>query len=501
MKLTKKTISILMCIVMMFALMMPAFASDNSIKCPTVYVEGLQSSILYTDTENPTESITTPDSATLVALIKEKIVPALIVYAANKDLDKLALTITDVLNDGFKHWANNPDGTPKGNSGTINNYPKAASINENSVLYFEYDWRGDPFVLAAELNDYINYIIENTEYDKVAISSHSLGGIVTLTYLTVYGYDKISGIVFDSPAIEGVEYVGDLFCGEMEFTSESVLTFLKGTLGENEYKELISSSLDILEMAGLSELVIGAFDDLVKALAPTLFKETLLPIFGSWLSIWAMVPAERIDEAMDYIFNDFCKDQDLSAIRAKIESYNEIVRADRVQTLLGYDEVGRVAVISRYGHTCFPITSSWALVGDAVIETESTSFGAVTAPVGEYFSDEYLQGKDMKYISPDKTVDASTCLFPEKTWFIKEILHEETKYTKNIHLQLLFGDEEANCDNSSLARFSILDRDTDSITADNSQPQKTEKLSPLQRLFNFLKALFEKLVQWFKKGK
>ena len=501
MKLTKKFISILICILMISALAVPVFAAGNTVKYPTIFVQGLQSSTLYTDTENPTESIAIPDASTLVELIKQEVLPAFIVYAANKDIDKLALTLTSVANEAFKHWANNPDGTPVGNSGAINNYPDPAALNGDSQIYFKYDWRGDPLVIASDLNDYINYIIDNTAYDKVAISSHSLGGIVTLTYLSLYGYDKVAGIVFDSPAIEGVEYVGDLFCGEIEITSEGVLTFLKGTLGENEYKELISSSLDILEMAGLSELVIGTFDDAIDKITPILFKETLLPIFGSWLSIWAMVPPERIDEAVSYVFDDFCKDQDLSVIRGKIEEYNRVVRDNRIDTLLGYDEVGRVAVISRYGHTCFPITSSWNLIGDAVIETQSTSFGAVTAPLGDYFSDEYLEGKDMKYISPDKTIDASSCLFPEKTWFIKEILHEEIKYTKHMHSQLLFGDEEATCDNSEFARFSIFDRETDTISADSSKPQKAEEPTPLQRLFNFLKALLDKLIAFFSKDK
>ncbi|MBO7319370.1 MAG: hypothetical protein J6V06_05045 [Clostridia bacterium] len=501
MKLTKKFISILICILMISALAVPVFAAGNTVKYPTIFVQGLQSSTLYTDTENPTESIAIPDASTLVELIKQEVLPAFIVYAANKDIDKLALTLTSVANEAFKHWANNPDGTPVGNSGAINNYPDPVTLNGDSQIYFKYDWRGDPLVIASDLNDYINYIIDNTAYDKVAISSHSLGGIVTLTYLSLYGYDKVAGIVFDSPAIEGVEYVGDLFCGEIEITSEGVLTFLKGTLGENEYKELISSSLDILEMAGLSELVIGTFDDAIDKITPILFKETLLPIFGSWLSIWAMVPPERIDEAVSYVFDDFCKDQDLSVIRGKIEEYNRVVRDNRIDTLLGYDEVGRVAVISRYGHTCFPITSSWNLIGDAVIETQSTSFGAVTAPLGDYFSDEYLEGKDMKYISPDKTIDASSCLFPEKTWFIKEILHEEIKYTKHMHSQLLFGDEEATCDNSEFARFSIFDRETDTISADSSKPQKAEEPTPLQRLFNFLKALLDKLIAFFSKDK
>ena len=104
----------------------------------------------------------------------------------------------------------------------------------------------------------------------------------------------------------------------------------------------------------------------------------------------------------------------------------------------------------------------------------------------------------MKYISPDKTVDASTCLFPEKTWFFKDILHEEVGYTRDLHTQLLFFGEEATCDNFTLSRFSVFDRDSETFINDETQPQKAEKPSPLERLFNFLKALLDKLIIFFK---
>ncbi len=498
MKITKKIISILLCAVMIFALAVPAFAADvGSMKCPTVYVPGIASSSIYLDKDNPDEKVNVPDKEILIELIKEEILPALIVYAATKDIDKLAKTVTKVLNEGFKHWFNNTDGTAKGNSGVINTYPSADSIRDDSFFRFSYDWRGDPIAIAKELDDYISYITENSEYDKVALSSHSLGGIVVLTYITLYGTEKVYGWVMDSPAIEGVSYVGDLLCGEIEITGEGVLTFLKGTLGENEYEELITSSLDILKMAGLSDLVIGFFNEAVEKMAPVLFKETLFPIFGYWLTIWAMVPADRIDEAMDFVGKYYSDEHDLSALTEKIEAYNSLVRKNRKETLLALDESARVAVISRYGYTCFPITSSWELVGDAVIETQSTSLGAVTAPLGDYFSESYLEGKDMKYISPDKTVDASTCLFPEKTWFIKDILHEEVGYTRSLNAQLLFFEEEATCDNFTLSRFSVFDRDTETLLKDETEPEKTVKPSPLERLFNFLKALFDKLIVFF----
>ena len=498
----KKIISFIVCLTLIFSLAVPAFAvSEGSQKCPTIHVPGIDSSTIYTDKDNPDQKVEIPGKEILVELIKEKILPALVVYAATRDIDKLGKTITEVLNEGFKHWYNNPDGTAIGNAGVINNYPAASAIGENSKFRFSYDWRGDPIAIASELNDYINYITENSGFDKVALTSHSLGSIVVLSYITIYGNDKIYGWVMDSPAMDGVSYVGDLLCGEINLTGESVLTFLKGTLGENEYQDLISSSLDILEMSGVSDLAIDFFDDVIKKLAPVLYSETLLPIFGHWLTIWAMIPEERVEDAMEFFFEGYGKDKDLSVLRSKIEAYNNLVRKDRVSTLLSFDESARVAVISRYGHTCFPVSVSWALAGDAVVETETSSLGAVTAPIGDYFSDEYLEGKDMKYISPDRTIDASTCLFPEKTWFIKEILHEEVQYTSDYYPQLLFAEEEATCDSFVLPRFTIFDRESHTIIVDESEPQKAKDPTPLERLFNFLKALFEKLVDFFTKKK
>lgn len=498
MKKLNKILSVLLCCILVWSLAVPALAQSESKKYPTVYVPGIATSQIYADLNDTSHYIDVPSNDVIVDIIKNDVLPALIVYAANKDIDRLGRVITSSLNEALEEWFINPDGSLPENSGVINQYP--AVISKNSRLVFRYDWRADPFVLASQLNDYINYVLQTSKCDKVALPCHSLGAIVVLTYLTVYGSDKVYGVVMDSPAIEGVSYVADLLCGEIDLTSDAVLTFLKGTLDENEYEELIVSSLDILEMAGVSDLVIDALDDVIKMLSPMLFEETLLPIFGRWLSIWAMVPEERVDEAMEFVFEgDYAKDKDLSALKAKVENYNNNVRKNRKDTLLNFDEEARVAVISRYGHTCFPVTTSWELMGDAVIETSSSSLGAVTAPLGEYFSEEYLADKDMKYISPDKTIDASTCLFPEKTWFIKGVLHEETDYTHQIVSQILFYEEEANCDNFPMERFTVFNEETEDFDTDETVPQKPEKLTPMQRLYNFLKALFKKLFQLFAK--
>lgn len=60
-----------------------------------------------------------------------------------------------------------------------------------------------------------------------------------------------------------------------------------------------------------------------------------------------------------------------------------------------------------------------------VSDVYHVSYYATSAPYGEVLSDSYINSlADKKYLSPDKMIDASTCLFPEKTWFIRNISHD-----------------------------------------------------------------------------
>ena len=496
----KKLICLILCLVMMSALSAPAFAAEY-VRCPHIYVPGFASSSIYTDKDNPTDNIMNFDKEELISLVSNELAPAFIVYAADKNTDKLAKTVSGALNELLADWFNNPDGTPKGNSGAVLRYPSESEINAAGRLTFRYDWRGDPLVVAAQLNDYINYVTENGKYDKVALSSHSMGSIIITTYLSVYGSDKITGIVFDSPTIDGITYIGELLNCRTVVTTASFTAAMKTLMSENEYEELVSSFLDIFEMAGITDSVSEFLDSALEKIYPTLCKETLIPLFGYWLPIWAMVPEAQVEESIEFIFDDLCKDQDLSELRSKIEAYNDIVRKNRYQTLTDFDSNGRFAVISRYGYSNLPVTDAWSLLGDSVVETKSSSLGAVTAPVGECLSEEYLEGKDMKYISPDKTVDASTCLFPEKTWFIKNFTHSDASSSLPLHSKLLFAETEATCDNFELSRFTVFDGEDESFPEDESEPVKNEELTPLQILFNFLKALFQKIADFFKGSK
>ena len=68
------------------------------------------------------------------------------------------------------------------------------------------------------------------------------------------------------------------------------------------------------------------------------------------------------------------------------------------------------------------------MLSDSLVSLNRASFGATCSLVYNTLSDEYIAQQTEKglgkYISPDRQVDASTCVFPDSTWIIKGMTHE-----------------------------------------------------------------------------
>jgi len=78
-----------------------------------------------------------------------------------------------------------------------------------------------------------------------------------------------------------------------------------------------------------------------------------------------------------------------------------------------------VAVICAYGKAPIPLLSDTTYQCDMLIDTSYSSGGATTALMGQT-----LPPGGSKYRSPDGLVDASTCVLPDQTWFIKYNGHQ-----------------------------------------------------------------------------
>ena len=85
----------------------------------------------------------------------------------------------------------------------------------------------------------------------------------------------------------------------------------------------------------------------------------------------------------------------------------------------------KLAIISNYGKAAVPVLADDGYQSDFLIDTARTSLGATCADYGETLGEGYIQknADGHNHISCDNVIDASTCIYPEYTWFVKDMMH------------------------------------------------------------------------------
>ena len=481
---------------------MTAFAAGIEISkdCPYIHVIGFMSEPLY---KNPgtekQEQIWPPKSEDIVAAVK-KTLPTLAIASATKEWDMLCDVLIPEVKKLFEPACLDKNGNAVENTGIDYSYPTEQFIRSGEQTSFRYDWRLSPLEIADQLNDYIEYVCRITGKNKVCLEAHSCGGIITMSYINKYGLDRIKGVVLDSTAIFGETYTGELLTGQIAFNKDSLTSFLKYVMDGEEYENLVNSVLTLFSKAGVLDYVMQYLNELLDGIRERAIPEVVMPLFCRWLTVWAMCPDEYLSDAYNYVFGEACDSDptEYAALIAKIKAYDMTVKANKVSLLKETEKNCRLGVFSSYGFSAVPATPSWDSTGDGVIDAKYTSFGATVAPFGKVFSDEYIASKDGTYISPDRMVDASTCLFPEKTWFIKGLKHSVNHDSLDELAQaILYSDKEVTVDTfEEYPRFLAFDNKSESVTKNESTDKEnifTKWFKAFSEFVNLLKSLFQKI--------
>ena len=293
-----------------------------------------------------------------------------------------------------------------------------------NAFLFTFDWRKNPLVIADELNAFIKNVKSMTNKDKIDIVGTSMGGMVTTAYIYKYGCESIDNLTYNCSAHNGVQLVGSALSGNISIDG-TILKTTMNAVAENQ-NAFVRFLLKAADAVGLYDGVADCVGDFVSENKNRLYDEALKDTLCTALGLWGMCPDAYFDDAVEFLFADDA-DEYVGFLTALEDVREFVFSTEKILATIADSDV-KLAFVTNYGRTSLPLHEKVYLQTDGVIEAVQCSNGATFAPVGEVLSEAYLASADPKYISPDKIVDASTALYPDCTWFVKNVKHVGCAY-------------------------------------------------------------------------
>ena len=288
-------------------------------------------------------------------------------------------------------------------------------------IYYSYDWRLDMRTLAEQLHTFIEFVMESTGADQVNLIAYSMGTCVTSTYLYTYGREYLNSVVMYLGALNGSGACGDPFNNHLGMDSKSLMAAVNGLLGTDLKNEMIKALADLLYQEGMLDIASSVAEKVLDRVFDDLYSQSMPYIFGRIPGFWAMIPAENYD----YVRNTFSAGVVTDVFYEKVDYYHQ-AQAALVPTIERLSGEGlKLSIISKYGYPLAPIVESRNAESDFAVELKYSSLGATCLGYNETLPEDYVQQAhtEKNYISPDRKIDASTCAFPDRTWFIKNSSH------------------------------------------------------------------------------
>ena len=381
--------------------------------------------------------------------------------------------------------------------------------------HFWYDWRLDPLEIADQLAGYIDAVLATTGALKVSLVSCCVGTNVTLAYVAKYGTAKLHGFGMDGSCSYGGEFISDALSGKFKVDGDAIERFLidYNELGMLDVSAFALASVDLLTKSGaLNAFTTVSRETIYQKIMVGATSALALSTFFTMPCYWAFVTAEDYDTAKRYVFGEEGSEKRVqyAGLIEKLDRYHEAVRLKIPELVPGMGKKNvKVAIISKYGFQMLPICQSCNAVSDQYASVYRSSFGATTSTIFDTLSDDYIakrtaEGKG-KYISPDKQVDASTCMYPDATWFTKGVRHGEWSDTENeIMYEVVTANRQLDPADFPYSQFMVYDPDTKTMSpmteenchteywADSVAEEKTDSL--LVRFWTFIKSL----LQWYR---
>lgn len=369
---------------------------------------------------------------------------------------------------------------------------------------FAYDWRVDPYVTAEKLHQYIEDVLEVTGETEVALLGRCLGDCITAAYMDKYDGEYVADYISYASALNGAEFCTKAFCGEIYLDADGIerLVYDLELSTDTNMNELIQAFVTVLnETYGLDFLawsVNNVYPDIYLNIVPRLLRD----MYGNFPAYWAMVSDEDYIKAKETVFHGVDKEQYANFINI-IDNYHYNVQVRAPEMFNEFKDRGvNVANVTKYGYQILPVVKDADALGEDFCTAYKASFGATTATIDTVLSDDYIaaaqaNGTD-KYISPDKQIDASTCLSPDTTWFIKNMKHANFPESINLLFDRIINIEGYNVfSDEEYTQYLVYDDETETIS-----PMVPENMNTTERyntdFFEALKKVIEFLFNLIK---
>ena len=515
----KKPLSVILAVIMMLSVLAPlTLAADTQKSYPVVYVTGYGPNI-FSEKGNTQSEVYYPTGADVGAIVKEAIFPCLKELAAGvitNNYDKYCDELYNAIHPIYENLVLAPDGTPKDNSGRGENLNLPVRLEydrfSGGKVNFPYDWRLSPETSAQELDAYINKVLAETGADKVNIIARCLGGNVVSAYLQNFSAEaaeKINEIVFFIPSTEGINMIGALFAGKIEIVAENLDTFVnefakyENLIEDPAIRDFITIMISIIEQAKVLNLGTDALQLLVNKIKDNLVPRLIRRSYGSFPSFWAMVPTEYFEDAIEFVYNTPELKEEYAGTIAKARSFQENVMLNSRAQITALSDKIDISVISKYNIPLIPIFADCNNTSDGTAETYLTSFGATTADFGKNLSSDYLASvseANKKYISPDEKIDASTCVLPDNTWFIKNSYHDHFPASIDMLIERILTTDMTVFSDPQFPQFLDAKVDAEELSPVTEKEEEVKEDNFFTLLIKFIKSIFEMLKNLFKIG-
>jgi hypothetical protein len=260
-------------------------------------------------------------------------------------------------------------------------------IGEDRLFYFAYDPFGDAYDTASRLDAFVASVKEQTGSEKVDFICVSLGGVVLRAYLDLFGSkNEVRKVVNIVSALDGSSLIADVFEDRLLLDDPaSLLTSLGG------------KAASLASMAGMLP------EEVTKNTIGKALRELKDSLIFNCTMMWGSIPVKRMD-----------------AILGKHPDMNDVLR-EKIVRLYDFsknfpDAAKKLSAdgmefyqICGCGNTIFPVCLSKDVPADGIVDVTSASLGATSE-------------------TADASPDASTCAFPENTWFFNSMSHEDAAY-------------------------------------------------------------------------